>query len=125
MADLNRVLLIGNLTSDPQMRQTSQGKDMAWFGLAVNQRYRGEDDEIKENVCFLDVIAWGRLARICAENLKKGSRVFIEGRLQLRSWEEDGDKRSKLEVVARKVFLLSVLKSPHFRPEWGDDRTEP
>jgi single-strand DNA-binding protein len=106
MATLNKVFLIGNLTNDPNLRQTGSGNAVASFGLAVNQRYRGADSEQKKNVCFVDIVVWNKIAEACAHYLKKGKLVFIEGRLHYRSWEQDGFRRSKIFVQARTVQFL-------------------
>jgi len=107
MASLNKVFLIGNLTRDPELRYIPSGTAVANFGLAVNRIYTTQDGERKEDVCFVDIVTWSKTAENCANYLAKGRPVFIEGRLQFRSWEtEDGQKRSKLEVVADRVQFL-------------------
>jgi len=112
MASYNKVLLMGNLTRDPELRFTPSGSALAKFGLAVNRKYKA-GDEWKEEVCFVDITVWGKQAENCAEYLSKGRPVFVEGRLQFSSWEtDDGQKRNKLEVVAEKVQFLG-------RPEGG------
>jgi single-strand DNA-binding protein len=106
MASFNKVLLMGNLTRDPELRFTSNGSALAKFGLAVNRKYKA-GEEWKEEVCFVDITVWGKQAENCAEYLSKGRPVFIEGRLQFSSWEtDDGQKRNKLEVVANTVQFL-------------------
>lgn len=106
-ASLNKVMLIGNLTRDPEMRYIPSGQGVVTFSLAVNRTYNSQSGEKKEEVSFIRVVVWGRLAEICNEYLKKGSPVFVEGRLQSRSWEgQDGQKRSTLEVVAQSVQFL-------------------
>jgi len=106
MANFNKVLLMGNLTRDPELRFTSNGSALAKFGLAVNRKYKA-GEEWKEEVCFVDITVWGKQAENCAEYLSKGKPVFIDGRLQFSSWEtDDGQKRSKLEVVANMVQFL-------------------
>jgi single-strand DNA-binding protein len=108
MANLNRVLLIGNLTRDPELRYTPKGTAVTEIGLAVNRVYSGDDGERKEETTFVDVTLWARLAEIAGQYLKKGRPVFIEGRLQLDSWDDKqtGQKRSKLRVVAENIQLL-------------------
>ncbi len=108
MANLNRVLLIGNLTRDPEVRYTPKGTAVADIGIAVNRVYSGEDGEKKEEVTFVDVTLWGRQAEVAQEYLKKGRQVFIEGRLQLDSWDDKqtGQKRSRLRVVAENMQML-------------------
>ncbi|TDJ51007.1 MAG: single-stranded DNA-binding protein [Nitrospina sp.] len=106
MANFNKVLLMGNLTRDPELRFTSNGSALAKFGLAVSRKYKA-GEEWKEEVCFVDITVWGKQAENCAEYLSKGRPVFIDGRLQFSSWEtDDGQKRSKLEVVANMVQFL-------------------
>jgi len=108
MANLNRVLLIGNLTRDPEVRYTPKGTAVADIGVAVNRVYSGEDGEKKEEVTFVDVTLWGRQAEVAQEYLKKGRQVFIEGRLQLDTWDDKqtGQKRSRLRVVAENMQML-------------------
>ena len=108
MANLNRVLLIGNLTRDPEVRYTPKGTAVTEIGLAVNRVYSGEDGEKKEEVTFVDVTLWARQAEVAGQYLKKGRPVFIEGRLQLDSWDDKqtGQKRSRLRVVAENLQLL-------------------
>lgn len=97
---------MGNLTRDPELRFTASGSAVAGFGIAVNRRYK-QGNDWKEDVCFVDVTVWGKQGENCAQYLNKGSGVFIDGRLNLRSWEtDDGQKRSKLEVVANIVQFL-------------------
>src|SRR5271166_4210436 len=88
MANLNRVLLIGNLTRDPEVRYTPKGTAVAEIGLAVNRIYSGEDGEKKEETTFVDVTLWARQAEVAGQYLKKGRPVFIEGRLQLDTWDD-------------------------------------
>ena len=107
MASFNKVLLMGNLTRDPELRYTASGAAVASFGLAVNRKYKA-GDEWKEEVCFVDITVWGRQAETCGEYLKKGSPALIEGRLQMDQWEnQQGEKRSKLKVRADRVQFLS------------------
>lgn len=106
MASLNKVILLGNLTRDPELRYTPSGTAVSTFGLAMNRRYR-QGDEWKEEVCFVDVVTYGRQAETAGEYLSKGSMALIEGRLQWRSWEsETGQKRSKHEVVASNIQFM-------------------
>ena len=106
MPSFNKVLLMGNLTRDPELRFTASGTAVAGFGLAVNRRYKS-GNEWKDEVCYVDITVWGKQGENCAEYLNKGSGVFVEGRLHMRSWEtEEGQKRNKLEVVANNVQFL-------------------
>ena len=106
-ACLNKTMLIGNLTRDVEVKYTASGAAVANFGLAVNRTYTNSDGEKTEEVCFVDMVAWNRLAEICGDYLSKGSPVFVEGRLQMDNWEDqDGKKRSKLKVVAQNIQFL-------------------
>lgn len=102
MASLNKVILIGNLTRDPELRYTPNGTPVASFGIAVNRRFKDRED-----VTYVNIVVWSKLAELCGDFISKGSPVAIDGRLQSRSWEtEDGGKRSVLEVVAENVQFL-------------------
>ena len=126
MATLNKVFLIGNLTRDPELKYTANGIGIARFGLAVNRIYNSQDGEKKEDTCFVDITAWDKLAEICTEHLTKGRQVFIEGRLQYQSWEnEDGTKRSKIEVVAQNVQFLGGKQENGEEAEGTDDSDVP
>lgn len=106
-ATLNRVFLIGNLTRDPELRYLPSGQAITTFTVAVNRSYTSNTGEKKEDTSFIRVVVWARRAEVCNEYLRKGSPVFVEGRLQSRSWEaQDGTKRSSLEVVANNVQFL-------------------
>jgi single-strand DNA-binding protein len=119
MASLNKVILLGNLTRDPELRYTPNGTPVSTFGLAVNRRYR-QGDEWKDEVCYIDIVTYGRQAETAGEYLNKGSLAMIEGRLQWRSWETDeGQKRSKHEVVASNIQFM-----PRMRDE-GMGRSRP
>src|SRR3990170_400438 len=103
----NKIILIGNLTRDPELRYTPQGTSVCNFGIAVNRRYK-QGDEVKDEVTFINVVVFGKQADTCGQYLNKGSAVLVEGRLQERRWEtEDGQKRSKYKVVAQNVRFLS------------------
>ena len=106
MASFNKVILMGNLTRDPEMRYTPSGSPVASFGLAVNRRYR-QGEEQREEVCFVDISTFGRQAELAGEYLSKGRMVLIEGRLQYRTWEDqNGQRRNKLDVVAERVNFM-------------------
>lgn len=105
MASYNRVILVGNLTRDPELRYIPSGSAVSDIGLAVNDRVKRGDQWVDETT-FVDVTVWGRTAEVCNEYLSKGSPVLFEGRLKLESWEKDGQKRSKLKVVADKMQML-------------------
>ncbi|MBI5050631.1 MAG: single-stranded DNA-binding protein [Nitrospirae bacterium] len=103
----NKIILVGNLTRDPEMRYTPQGTSVCNFGIAVNRKYK-QGEEVKEDVTFINVVVFGKQADTCGQYLNKGSAVLVEGRLQERRWEtEEGQKRSKFEVVAQTVRFLS------------------
>jgi len=106
MANLNKVFLMGNLTRDPELRYVPSGAPVATFGLAVNRRYVTQQGEKKDEVCFVRVVVFGKQAESCSQHLSKGRLVFIEGRLQYRSWEQEGQKRNSLDVVAERVQFL-------------------
>ncbi len=106
MASYNRVILIGNLTADIDLRSTQGGTSVCDVGLAVNDRRKAQSGEWVEETTFVDVTLWGRTAETACEYLGKGSPVLFEGRLKLESWETDGQKRSKLKVVAERMQML-------------------
>jgi single-strand DNA-binding protein len=106
MASLNKVMLIGNLGRDPEIRHTQAGTAVATFSVATNERWNTTEGEKAERTEWHRVIAFGKLAEICGQHLAKGRTVYIEGRLQTRSWEKDGDKRSVTEIVAGSVQFL-------------------
>ena len=107
MANFNRVFLMGNLTRDPELRYTPSGTAVTNLRLAVNRRFRTQTGEVKEETAFITVVAWGKQAETCTQFLSKGRPIFVEGRLQMRSWEgADGQKRNVLEVRASRVQFL-------------------
>jgi single-strand DNA-binding protein len=108
MASLNKVMLMGNLTRDPELRYTPQGTAVVNLRLAVNRRFRNKNQELKDEVCFITAVVWNKMAETCNQYLHKGSPVFIEGRLQSRSWEDaaTGKARSVIEVRAERVQFL-------------------
>ena len=110
---LNKVFLAGNVTRDVDLRYTPAGLAVASFGLAVNRKWKDKGGEQKEDVCFVDINAFGRTGEVMGEYLKKGNPVFIEGRLQFSQWEKDGQKRSAIRVVAESFQFLSSGKGSH------------
>src|SRR5438067_7103654 len=108
MASFNKVILLGNLTRDPEVRYTPKGSAVCDLGIAVNRSYTLDSGEKREEVTYVDVTLWSRLAEIAGEYLKKGRPVFIEGRLQLDTWDDkqSGQKRSKLRVIGETMQLL-------------------
>jgi single-strand DNA-binding protein len=111
--NLNRVLLAGNLTRDPEIKFLPNEKCVAQFGLAINRRFKDASGEQKEEVTFVDVEAWGRTAELVGQYLTKGRGCFVEGRLKLEQWDdkESGQKRSKLKVVADQVLFTDAAKT--------------
>ena len=131
MASHNRVILLGNLTRDPEIRYLPSGMAVCDVGLAVNDRRKNANGEWVEESTFVDVTVWGRTAEVMSEYLGKGSPVFIEGRLKLDSWEgQDGQKRSKLKVICEKMQMVGAKGQggpsgggprPHTRPAQQDN----
>lgn len=109
---MNKVFLIGNLTREPQVRFTPGGSAVCELGIAHNEYWFDKDtNQKKEKTTFVDVTLWGRQAEVAGEYLQKGSKVLIEGKLELDQWENDGEKRSKLKVVGQKMEMLGGTKS--------------
>lgn len=118
----NKIILIGNLTKDPELRYTPQGTPVTSFRLAVNSKYRS-GDEMKDDTLFIDVVVWGKQGESCSQYLSKGSPALVEGRLRERKWESEGQQRSKVEVFAQTVrFLSRRAETPS---EGQRDRTPP
>ncbi len=125
MTGFNKVILIGNLTKNPELRYTPNGTPVASFGLAVNRKYRQAED-LKEEVCFVDIVVFGKQAEHCGQYLSKGNGVIVDGRLQQRRWEtEDGQKRSKHEVVAQTVTFLPKRQEAGSEPGTADEAAGP
>ena len=103
---VNQVILMGNLTRDPELRQTPSGQSVVSFSLALNRAYKDQSGEWQEATDFIDVVAWGPLAERVSQYLSKGRRALVQGRLQSRSWEQDGQKRNKVEVLANDVTFV-------------------
>lgn len=95
----NKVILMGNLTRDPEVRTTPNGQSVANFSLAVNRTWKGSDGNTQESVSYIDCVAWGRTGEVIAQYMQKGRPILVSGRLDQRSWEQDGQKRSKVEVI--------------------------
>jgi single-strand DNA-binding protein len=102
----NQVILMGNLTRDPELRTTPNGQSVCSFSLALNRSYKGADGEWKEATDYVDIVAWGALGERIEQYVTKGRPVLVNGRLQSRSWEQEGQKRSKVEVIAQDVTFL-------------------
>lgn len=117
LGTLNKVLLMGRLTRDPESRFTPSGAAVLNFGIAVNRRFRDQSGEWRDDVCYVNIVAWQKLAERLGEVLKKGSAVLVEGRLQSRSWEtKDGQKRSTIEVNAMSVQTLDKRGEGSYSP---------
>jgi single-strand DNA-binding protein len=126
MANVNKVFLIGNLTRDPELRYTPQGTAVGEFGLAINRQWKGPNGEKKEEVCFVDCQAWARGAEIISEYCKKGSSLFVEGRLKLDSWEgKDGQKRSRMRVVVDNFQFIGAPSGRRAPAEGGPSQSQP
>lgn len=107
MAGLNKVMIIGNLGKDPEMRFTPQGKPVTTFSLATTRSFTGPEGERRQETEWFDVVTWDRLAETCNQYLAKGRRAYVEGRLHTRSWEgQDGQRRTRMEIVANTVLFL-------------------
>jgi len=126
MASLNRVLLIGNLTRDPELRYTPSGTPVANLRLAVNSSFKDQSGQRREEACFVTIVVWNKQAEICNQYLKRGRSVCVEGRLIYRSWEQDGKTRSTLEVRADRVQFLGLPapQSDATRQQAGAPRDE-
>lgn len=121
---VNQVMLMGNLTRDPELRQTPNGKDVVNFSLALNRAYRDSGGEWQEATDFIDIVAWGPLAERVAQYMSKGRRCLVQGRLQSRSWEQDGQKRNKVEVLAGDVTFLDGGGGSRDDADGNDSATE-
>lgn len=113
MATLNTVLLIGRLTRDPELRYTPQGTAVLDMTMALNRQMTAKDGTKRDETCFIDVVVWAKQAELCAQYLKKGRLVFVEGRLAQDKWESaEGQKRSKIKVTAQRVQFLDRPARP-------------
>lgn len=120
MPELNSVIIAGNLTKDPIFRQTTNGTPVVNFSIASNRRFRDKNDEWKEDVCYVGIVAWNRLAESCRDKLKKGNAVLVDGELQSRTFKtEDGANRTIVEIKARRIQFLNK------RGGASDERDEP
>jgi single-strand DNA-binding protein len=108
MPEINYVIVAGNLTKDPIFRQTTNNTPVVNFSIASNRKYRDSTNEWQEDVCYVGVVAWNRLAESCRERLRKGSAVLVDGELQSRNWKsDDGHHRSVVEIKARRIQFLN------------------
>ena len=118
MRDINKVILIGNLTRDPEIRTTATGQTVASFAVACNRSWNDAQGMLVDAVEYIDIVAWGKLAEIVGQIYKKGRRTYVEGRLQTRSWDgQDGIKRYKTEVIASELLLQDSQRSGEMSPE--------
>lgn len=118
MPELNSVVIAGNLTKDPIFRQTTSGTPVVNFSIASNRRFKDKNEEWKEDVCYVGIVAWNRLADSCKDRLKKGNAVLVDGELQSRTFKtDDGTNRTIVEIKARRIQFLnkkgSVVESDH------------
>lgn len=126
MRSVNKVILIGNLTRDPEMKTTQSGQVIVSFGLATNRAWTTSEGDKKESAEFHEVVAWAKLGEICHKTLKKGKFVYIEGYLKTRSWEtESGDKKYRTEIVAQDMVILSKRSDAPMGAGDDDDSYEP
>ncbi len=117
---LNKVMVIGHLGRDPEMRYTPSGRPVTNFNVATSRSWKTSDNERRTETEWFNVVAWGSLAEICNQYLTKGQQVYVEGRLQTRRWEEDGVRRSTVEIVAKEMVMLGTRK----RKDNDDDQDE-
>lgn len=125
MPDINNVIIAGNLTRDPTFRKTTNGTPVANFWIASNRKFKDNVGQWRENVCYVGVVAWYKLAENCSENLHKGSAVIVEGELQSRSVRfEDGRNRNIVEIKARRIQFLNRKESDDENPDFAEDDQE-
>ena len=122
---INQVMLMGNLTRDPELRQIPSGQSVCSFSLALNRSYKDASGEWKEATDYIDVVAWANLGERVAQYVTKGRRVLVQGKLQSRSWEQDGAKRSKVEVLASDVTFLDSRGGADAEPRDNDSQSAP
>ena len=123
MASLNKVFIIGDLTRDPELRYTPSGTAVANLRVAVNRRYKDRNGDLKQDVCYLTIVAWDKQAEVCNQYLHKGRPLFVEGRLQSRSWDgADGKKRNVVEIRAERIQFLG---SPQGQPQSSVEEKPP
>ena len=126
MSGVNKVILIGNLGGDPTVRFTPTGTAVANFNIATTERFTNKSGEKEERTEWHRIVAWGKLAEICQQYLKKGKQVYVEGRLQTRSWEDsDSKKHSRTELVANEMIILDRSKTAHATEQQAAESPEP
>jgi len=122
MASVNKVIIVGNVGRDPELRYTQSGQPVASFSIATNERFKDRDGNWKDRTEWHRIVAWARLAEICGEYLRKGSQVYVEGRIQTRDWEDkEGNKRQTTEIVALSMQMLGRRGEGGGPPMGGDD----
>lgn len=125
MAGLNKVMIIGNMGTDPEMRYTANGNAVTTFRIACSRTYSGGDGERKEETEWFNVVTWNKLAETCSQYLQKGRRAYVEGRLQTRSWEgQDGQRRFRTEIIAHTVLFLDRAQATPLPEDAGAPETE-
>ena len=124
---VNKVILVGNIGKDPEVRYTPSGVALAKFSLATNERFKDKSGEWQDRTEWHNVVAWQRLAEIISEYVHKGDKLYIEGKLQTSSWEDrqSGEKRFRTEIVARDIVLLGTPDGPEHRTRHVDEEREP
>ncbi len=127
MPEINSVIIAGNLTKDPVFRQTTNGTPVVNFSIASNRRFRDKNDEWKEDVCYVGIVAWNRLAESCRDKLKKGNAVLVDGELQSRTFKtEDGNSRTIVEIKARRIqFLNRRIAGGSSSDQQAEEKDEP
>lgn len=125
MPDINNVLIAGNLTCDPSFRKTTNGTPVANFFIASNRKFKDNSGQWRENVCYVGVVAWYKLAESCYENLKKGSAIIVDGEMQSRSWRnDDGSSRNVVEIKARRIQFLNRKNTSGDDDKFEDDDSD-
>lgn len=125
MAGLNKVMIIGNVGKDPEMRYTANGSAVTTFSIACNRNYSGPDGERKEETEWFSIVTWNKLAETCSQFLQKGRRAYVEGRLHTRSWDApDGQRRYRTEVIANTVLFLDRAQAAPLGDEPGEGPAE-
>jgi len=122
MASFNKVILLGNLTRDPELRTLPSGSQVAMFSMAMNRKFKTQQGELKEEVCFVDVEIFGKQAETCGKYVHRGDMLLVEGRLKQDTWEKDGQKRSKLKVIGISIQLMP--KSAGKGQSSGDEQAQ-
>jgi len=126
MVNFNKVLLVGNLTKDPELRYTPSGVAVTTLRLAANRSFKDRNGQLQKDTCFINVVVWSQMAEVCNQYLQKGRQVFVEGRLQSRSWKgSDGKNRSIIEVVATRVqFMPQGVRQQEQEVDLGEEPEE-